>query len=227
MRQEGDGPDGPTIATTIKDAGLLSKRRQHLVRAAARLIAEKGFAETSVNEIAEAAQLSIGALYRYVKSKQDILYLVCEDIYAGMDERLLAAVERAQAPAAQLAEAMTTYFEAIARLADYVRLMYREYGQLDPVGQRVFMARELAVARVFERIIREGVAGGVFHTPDPWLVANDIVMLAQQWALKRWAFRNQFDADTFREGQIRFVLASLTANSAQPDTSSPASSLSG
>jgi AcrR family transcriptional regulator len=49
-------------------------RWQQILKAAARLFADKGFHRTTTREIAEAASVSEGTLYNYFKNKDDILY---------------------------------------------------------------------------------------------------------------------------------------------------------
>jgi AcrR family transcriptional regulator len=53
---------------------------QRLVQAAAQLFAEKGFENTSVQEIVDAVGMTKGAMYHYFTSKDDLLY----EIYARL-----------------------------------------------------------------------------------------------------------------------------------------------
>ena len=52
------------------------------------LFKEKGFHRTTTREIARHAGFSIGTLYEYIRTKEDILYLVCDSIYDEVSERL-------------------------------------------------------------------------------------------------------------------------------------------
>ncbi len=45
------------------------------------LFQEKGFHRATTREIAKAAGFSIGTLYEYIRTKEDVLYLVCDNIY--------------------------------------------------------------------------------------------------------------------------------------------------
>jgi AcrR family transcriptional regulator len=66
-------------------------RRFEILRAAARVFRERGFAAAGMREIALAADLSPGNLYHYFQGKDDILFF-CQD--QSLD-RLLAALDRA------------------------------------------------------------------------------------------------------------------------------------
>src|SRR4051812_16221216 len=73
-----DGLPQYVVDSRIRDPDLLRRRRQVIVRVALELFAEKGFHQTSVDEIAEGAGMTIGSLYKYVPSKQDLLSLINE-----------------------------------------------------------------------------------------------------------------------------------------------------
>ena len=49
-----------------------------MIKGAVTLFKEKGFHRTTTREIAKAAGFSIGTLYEYIRTKEDVLYLVCD-----------------------------------------------------------------------------------------------------------------------------------------------------
>ena len=66
------------VRTACKDGALIDTRRRQIVQAAATLFVKKGYFQTSIREIAEASGMSIGALYHYIGSKDDILFLLTD-----------------------------------------------------------------------------------------------------------------------------------------------------
>ena len=62
-------------------------RRRQLLAAAARCIARRGFAETSVREIYEEAGLSAGSVYVYFRSKDEIVEALAHDVLARLTDR--------------------------------------------------------------------------------------------------------------------------------------------
>jgi AcrR family transcriptional regulator len=171
------------VGSNLKDAALLERRREVLVRAATEVFTERRFDKASVNEIAERCGWSVGSLYRYVSSKEDILVLVCEDIF-----RRLGAEDPAGAtPQERFETAYAAYLDRIHRSRQQVLLMYREYTQLPDDAQRHFRRREREVYAVLAGIVREGVQDGSMRCEDPDLFAVDCVMRAHAIALKEWA----------------------------------------
>jgi len=93
-----DRPIG-TIPSGIKDEALLAERRATLVETATELFIARGFSEVSVNEIAERAGISVGALYKYIRTKEDLLWLVMDTIYGPLEDVLQAERREASDPA--------------------------------------------------------------------------------------------------------------------------------
>ncbi|MEJ2284246.1 MAG: helix-turn-helix domain containing protein [Desulfobacterales bacterium] len=83
------------IPTQVKDPELVDRRRRQIADAAVQLFIEKGFHKTTTRQIAGAAGFSIGSLYEYFASKEDILYMVCESIHAEVERGVAAAMSRA------------------------------------------------------------------------------------------------------------------------------------
>ena len=69
------------VKSSVKDESLIEKRREQMIRGAVKLFKEKGFHRTTTREIAKEAGFSIGTLYEYIRTKEDVLYLVCDSIY--------------------------------------------------------------------------------------------------------------------------------------------------
>lgn len=70
-------------------AALASERREHLVRLAAELFAEKGFQATTVRNIAEEAGILSGSLYHHFDSKESIV----DEILSGFFTDIMAGYQ--------------------------------------------------------------------------------------------------------------------------------------
>jgi AcrR family transcriptional regulator len=181
---------GPEVPARLKDPSLLEQRRRELVEVATEVVVEKGFDKASVNEIAERWGQSVGGLYRYVRTKDDILVLVCAEIFRRIGPDALDAPD-VDDPAERFRLAFTAYCTNIHRHARQVLLMYREYGRLSPEARAHFMDQESQVAGVFRAIVEDGVERGVFRCEDPELFGVDCVTRAHSLALKGWALESR------------------------------------
>ncbi|RPI22116.1 MAG: TetR/AcrR family transcriptional regulator [Actinobacteria bacterium] len=184
---------------------LRRQREDQIASGALLLFKEKGFHSTSVREIAAAAGLSMGGLYEYISSKEDVLWLVYRHLISGLEE---AAPDAAQS---DLEHLLLDLMGGTAEHAAEVQLMYREAGSLD-AGQRVLLAaaeREQA-ARV-RAAIQRAMADGTVAVADPDLVANVLVFLTAFYPLRRWVLRHRpdLDADTVARATVDLVMRGM------------------
>jgi AcrR family transcriptional regulator len=63
-------------------------RRRRIQRAARTVFAEKGYAKTSIEQIAREASLSVGAIYLYFRSKEDLYISLLEETLELFDAEL-------------------------------------------------------------------------------------------------------------------------------------------
>lgn len=77
------------VPTQVKNPDLVTQRRGQIIEAAVPLFVANGFHKTTTRQIARAAGFSVGSMYEYVNSKEDILYLVCISIHDEVERGLL------------------------------------------------------------------------------------------------------------------------------------------
>src|SRR5690625_7565598 len=68
------------IKSSVKDIELVERRRKQIIESAITLFKDKGFHRTTTRAIAKETGFSIGTLYEYVRTKEDVLSLVYEAI---------------------------------------------------------------------------------------------------------------------------------------------------
>jgi AcrR family transcriptional regulator len=94
-----------------------TNRRAEIVSAAARLFAVNGFHSTSMADIIGESGLSAGAVYRYFRSKEELIAAVAEQALSAADEVFGRLLADGATPSPD--EALTAIVEAISeRIAD-------------------------------------------------------------------------------------------------------------
>lgn len=93
-------PEGARPRRRLKQAEAKERTRQELVAAAARVFARKGFAGASLEEIAEAAGYSTGAVYYNFAGKEELFLELIRSGWSRQIERRTEAVTRVFAEAA-------------------------------------------------------------------------------------------------------------------------------
>jgi len=196
------------------DDGGVTRRilRGQLVDAAVGLFVKRGYHETTTPDIAQAAGWSVGELYEFVKSKSDILYLVCEVIHEE-SENLLRSLPLESCPTREaLEKSIDTYMRACDARQGVILLIYQESTCLAPELLEQVIESEERLTASFYALIQRGVREGVFREVcdrDARLMAHNILVLGQMWAFRRWYLRKQFGIDEYIAAQTENVLRAL------------------
>ena len=205
--------DRRAIPTLVKDSALVEERRRKIVEAAVGLFVRKGYHLTTTREIARAAGVSIGSLYEYVQSKEDVLYLVCDAIHGEIEARLREEIGEGKAALEILEDAIRGYFQVCDAMQDSILLIYRETASLDRESQGYVLQNEERITEIFAEILRQGLSDGSFRFEGVQalaLMAHNIVVLGHMWAFRRWFLRGKFDLDGYTRYQTSLVLHELT-----------------
>lgn len=195
------------VETSVKDESLIETRRKQIVRAGVRLFREKGFHRTTTREIAKEAGFSIGTLYEYIRTKEDVLYLVCDSIFHEVMTRLSHFPTDAGTVEA-LEEAIKQYFLLIDSMLDEFTIMYQETKSLPKEAMQYVLNKEIEMVSVFQQILSGCVKSGVLQMDDRalYLAANHLVVQGQSWAFRRWAIKKKYTIEEYIEMQTALFI---------------------
>ncbi len=79
--------DNPLEARTVQSRATIEARRQHILDAACARVRRDGFHGASMADIAKAAELSVGQIYRYFDNKEAIIAAIADRDLAEMHEK--------------------------------------------------------------------------------------------------------------------------------------------
>lgn len=201
------------VQSSVKDESLIAKRRIQMIRGAVSLFKQKGFHRTTTREIAKEAGFSIGTLYEYIRTKEDVLYLVCDSIYEEVQERL--STLPAQAGTIDgLESAIRHYYLLIDEMQDEFVVMYQESKSLPKDALQYVLNKELGMVAIFEEIMENCRLSGDLHIAqeDVKLAAHHVVVQGQMWAFRRWGLHKDMTIDEFITIQTRFLLQGIQRN---------------
>lgn len=198
------------VQTSVKDESLIEMRRQQIVDGAVKLFKEKGFHRATTREIAKAAGFSIGTLYEYIRTKEDVLYLVCDNIY-GKVISLLSSISTHKGTIEELKEGIRQYFLLIDSMPDEFTIMYQETKSLSKDAMQYVLNKELEMVALFEQILINCVQSGEMELTNKeiYLIANHIVVQGQSWAFRKWAFHKHYSIDDYIHLQTKMFLSGI------------------
>jgi AcrR family transcriptional regulator len=201
------------IPTQVKDPNLVERRRRQITDAAVKLFIENGFHKTTTRQIARASGFSIGSLYEYFPSKEDILYLVCESIHAEVQRGVTEAMARATGGRDALREVIREYFLVCDRMSDFILLIYQETKSLPPQWQQRVLENELRITGLFLAALARIASYGQLPNLDESsieVVAHNIAVLGHMWTFRRWFLARHYSIDDYIKLQTEFILAMYT-----------------
>ena len=204
-----------TVPTQVKNKALVEQRRRQIVDAAVNLFIENGFHKTTTRQIAAAAGISIGSLYEYIATKEDVLYLVCDAIHAEIELGVADAMKRLGKGRNPLAEVIREYFMVCHRMNDHILLIYQETQSLPKKWQRVVLENEIRITGIFTGVLARLMGSGDLpRIPARQLdlVAHNISVLGHMWTFRRWYLANHYSFEDYLNFQTHCILGMCREN---------------
>ncbi len=204
-----DLPRTKDIPTQVKDPDLVKRRRRQIADAAVQLFIDKGFHKTTTRQIARAAGFSIGSLYEYFASKEDILYMVCEAIHAEVEGGVTAAMSQAKGGRDALVKIIHEYFMVCHQMSDFILLIYQETQSLPSQWQQRVLENELRITGLFVKALaRIAQSGDLINLKENnlELAAHNIVVLGHMWTFRRWYLAHHYSIEDYINLQTGIIL---------------------
>lgn len=183
--------------------------------ASVQLFIEKGFHRTTTREIARASGISNGLLYEYVRSKEDVLYLVCDAIHAEVEQGVAEALRKASGGRDVLAAMIREYFLVCDRMSDHILLIYQETKTLPPRWQKKVLENEVRLTNIFVQALTKLVSSAELPHLDKSsveLIAHNIVVLGHMWTFRRWYLSSRYTIEEYIQHQVDFILGRSTGS---------------
>ncbi|XXM72816.1 TetR/AcrR family transcriptional regulator [Lysinibacillus sphaericus] len=199
------------VHASVKDERLVEKRRDQMIRGAVSLFKQKGFHRTTTREIAKAAGFSIGTLYEYIRTKEDVLYLVCDSIYEQV--RLeLEELDTDEGTVDGLKVGIAHYFQVMDRMQDEVLVMYQEAKSLSKDALPYVLRKELEMVAMVEKLIVRCVETGELELDEHHIhmLAQNVFVQGQMWGFRRWALQKRYSLQEYIDLQIELLFAGVT-----------------
>lgn len=138
---------------------------------AVRLFAERGFAGTSLQDIADAMEITRPALYYYVKSKDELMARLVTELTEGAAARARRISRADMSPAQRLRTLARQLVEERATEPARFRLLDRSEAELPPELADVHQKAKRTVLAEMSRIVDEGILAGQFRPVDARVAA--------------------------------------------------------
>ncbi len=203
--------DRKQVHASVKDEHLIKMRRNQMIKGAVTLFKEKGYHRTTTREIAKASGFSIGTLYEYIRTKEDVLYLVCDSIYDEVKERLEKELGSAEGTIESLRLGIANYFKVIDEMQDEVLVMYQEAKSLSKDALPYVLNKEIDMVAMFERLLLKCKSNGELELADEEIkmIAHNIFVQGQAWGFRRWALQKLYTLEQYIHIQTSLIMRNI------------------
>lgn len=200
------GAWGVELPTPEESADI---KRGFIVRAAAQCFNRSGFHGTSMDDIAARLGVTKAALYRYVKTKHDLLYaafnMAMDSSFANLD----IGEKQGRTGLEKLHITLRGYLrDLIGTLGHPVVLL--EDGSLLPEQQRALLRRRDQAEKRFRALVEEGMADGSITPCNPKL-AVFALLGAVNWVPKWYRPDGEWSAEQISDSLVEIITRGIAA----------------
>ena len=161
-----------------------TERRRAIEDAASALFRERGYAATSVRDIARAVDLQGASLYAHVSSKQDVLWAIVDQTAGRFEAAADGAAGAARDPRSCLAALIRGHLAVLVDDPERASVFIHEWRALEGERRATISERRDAYERRFRETIAAGTTAGTFDPVDP--VAAAAFLLTALNGLVAW-----------------------------------------
>ncbi|HLR23058.1 MAG TPA: TetR/AcrR family transcriptional regulator [Pseudogracilibacillus sp.] len=197
-----------SILSSVKDERLVEKRRNQIIQGAISLFKQKGFHRTTTREIATESGFSIGTLYEYIRTKEDVLFLVYEAINNHVHERLVQVIEAKDPSPKNLIGIIDSYYRLMDEMQDEVTILYQEVKSLKTDIKEQVLEQERSKVQMLKEAILNCLPEKATNI-EAELLANNIFVQGHMWGFRRWTLSKQYTIDEYIHMQLRFLFTML------------------
>ncbi|HEX2688831.1 MAG TPA: TetR/AcrR family transcriptional regulator [Kofleriaceae bacterium] len=189
------------------------QRYHEILERAARLIFQRGYEATSMQEIAEACGLTKAGLYHHIKTKETLLLAI---MHYGMDlfeDRVISKVSDIVDPVARLRECMARNIALVTLdTSKEVTIILHEHQTLTGAAKQEINTRKKRYVRFLEAGFREAVERGQIRAIDPTLAAFSFLGVVL-WTYKWYRADGKLSPRQLSDGMIDLFFEGLMPRS--------------
>jgi len=192
------------VRTYSTDPRLVNERRNLIAERSLDVFLQKGFEKSTLRDLGAACDMTPGALYHYIGSKEDILQLISRKYspsFSVIRKRLdkLGDVSRKKA----LFECFTLFCRQQVNVKGYNLLFEQMVKHLAAYDQHKMGKYKADVIDLFRRLLIEGIENKEFLIQDIELVVYNLFMYGYNWAVYSWFLEEHYTLDEYAATQFQ------------------------
>jgi AcrR family transcriptional regulator len=184
--------------------------REHLRTISVELFAERGFAATTMRQLADRAELPLSAFYYYFRSKYDVLLAIMDAAMGSLEDGVEEAVDPGLPPHERLVALTARHVTIHLVDPDTARVADNELKSLNDDDRAMIVARRDSYERHFRDTLGAGVSSGKFDRDLDIPVASMAILTMATGVVDWWRPHGRHSIDETAALLGRFALALAT-----------------
>lgn len=165
---------------------------KRIIHTAIAISNKKGYAAMSMRELSTASSLSIGALYAYFPSKDELLHIIQQYGRSSVEKVLSDSLLHAMTAMEKLQNFIRAHIFISEVLKDWFYFSYMETRYFTGSEYNKTIEGELLTESLVKDIIEKGIEHNEFRQGiNTSLIASISKAMLQDWYLKRWKYRKR------------------------------------
>jgi AcrR family transcriptional regulator len=175
----------------IKREPTALRNLERIFDTALRISNRKGFHAMSMRDLSRETGLSMGALYSYFSSKEELLEMLQRQGRTVIRRILEQSIQDEEDPAHRLKRLIQTHIYLSEVMQPWFYFSYMETKNLSKAERKKAIGSEIYTEHLIADTLRQGQGLGIFASTEPHLTASVIKAMLQDWYLKRWKYRGR------------------------------------
>lgn len=136
------------------------RREEEILDAAAKLFAQRGYADMATQALADALDVGKGTIYRYFPSKQALFLAAIDRLMRRLHVAIDARVARVADPLERIPQGVETYLTFFAEHPEFVELLIQERALFKDRQQPLYFEHRVVRAERWKELYRGLIAAG-------------------------------------------------------------------
>ncbi len=170
---------------------------------------ERGFAASSMRDLAETVGIEAASLYNHIRSKNEILESICFDVANIFNEKIQEVESGRQSNINKIESLLRFHIEQMVDNYENVIVSDREWRHLDEPYRANFQNQRRTYRKRFAAIIEDGIVKGEIRRIDAATAV--LIMLHAINGIESWhRSKAKMNADELANNMIRILIDGLS-----------------
>ena len=192
-----------------KPKKISPSKEQEIIAVAARLFKEKGYRATTLEDIAAAVGMLKGSLYYYIRSKEELLYLVVRDPIRQAYNKLEEIVTSEAPVHVKIAQAIANHMTLFHQHYPHIAVYLHDYHHLMQQLQKNIIETPKHYQRLWATLLQQGVDTGELRPDLDVKVTGYAILGMCNWVYRWYNPRGTLSAESIAAVFTKLVLEGL------------------